>query len=481
MVAEWKTRFGAIEGSLEDARRVTREEYEKARRDVLQGAVDTPTPVVPGVKDADPLDLAVSIEIDHIVDHVARRRGIDVYRGDRLPADLQARIDGLNDGRLQRAGLRTAKQVQYEPPFSELGERWLEQWRQRPGRRPANTSAQYTATISLFAEWWGERPIRLIERSDAARFVEEVLKRLPPSWARTGNAPRPPLKALLAADGGGGLSTATINRHVGTLKAIWSWARKLGYAEGENPFGELREKLTKRNTRGYVAWEIEELQCLFNPPPRRRDVYELTLVGMYSAMRINEIASLTWADLGQGEDGIWHFRVREAKTAAGERVVPVHSRPREGCGTDLAAIQPRGSRAQAGRGRLAPVRRPQARPRLPRPAQVLPLVPEECHAYHGERRRAAEPVGADHRPRAGLHLRHIQSPRAEPRAHEGYHRAHPLRRHHLSGARRVTAGVRGNPLQHADHCHVTAFVTPPRTPRGPRECPAPSGCPARHR
>lgn len=97
MAAEWKARFGAMEGSLEDARRVAREEYEKARRDVLDGAVDTPVPPVEGVEDADPLDFAVSVEIDHLVDHVARRRGIDVYRGDPLPADIQARIDGLND------------------------------------------------------------------------------------------------------------------------------------------------------------------------------------------------------------------------------------------------------------------------------------------------------------------------------------------------------------------------------------------------
>lgn len=105
--------------------------------------------------------------------------------GDGLPGDLQARIDGLNAGRLQRLGHPAAKKVQYEPLFSELGERWLEQWRRRPGRRPANTSAQYAATISLSAEWCDDRPIRLIKRADAARFVEEVVKRLPPSSPRS--------------------------------------------------------------------------------------------------------------------------------------------------------------------------------------------------------------------------------------------------------------------------------------------------------
>lgn len=95
----------------------------------------------------------------------------------------------------------------------------------------------YASTISLFADWWGALPIRRLRHSDAARFVEEVLKRLPPSYGRTKANRRRPLQEILApCEGGGtGLSAATINRHVGTLKTIWAWAKKLGYCDGDNP------------------------------------------------------------------------------------------------------------------------------------------------------------------------------------------------------------------------------------------------------
>jgi integrase len=60
---------------------------------------------------------------------------------------------------------------------------------------------------------------------------------------------------------------------------------------------------------------------------------------MFSAMRLNEIASLTWGQV-RTADGVPFFQVEDAKTPAGNRQVPVHpslswllSRPR-GAATD---------------------------------------------------------------------------------------------------------------------------------------------------
>ena len=47
-------------------------------------------------------------------------------------------------------------------------------------------------------------------------------------------------------------------------------------------------------------------------------------IGAYSGMRLNEICSLDVTDVRE-QDGVWFFDVTDAKTAAGDRRVPVHS------------------------------------------------------------------------------------------------------------------------------------------------------------
>ena len=333
LAAEWQTRFRTLEGDDDEAERLARIEYEKTKEEALEGKYQ----LFWGLKGMDPdpefglLDPVregIDFTIQQIVEDEAPKRGLVPLAGDPLPPDLQARVDALNDARRILDDEEPVNRTKYEPPFRELAERWLEQWKRRPGRKATNTAAQYASTIRLFSEWWGSKPIRKVKKRDAARFVEEVLKCLPPNYGRSEADKRRPLKDILASapEDTPGLSAASINRHVGVLKTIWRWAKQLEYCEGDNPFDGLREKLTKHNQKSYLPWEIDELQRLLNPPPKRRDLYELILVGMFTAMRINEIANLTWGDLRQGEGGIWYFRIDDAKTDAGHRIIPVHSR-----------------------------------------------------------------------------------------------------------------------------------------------------------
>ncbi len=327
LAGEWKARFRALEGDNDAAERLARAEYEKTKEEALEGKYQAFADPAPEQGLFDSIDLGIDLEIERIVEQEAPKRGLAPWAGDPLPPDLQAKIDALNDARLIRRGMEPEEHIKYEPPFRELAEEWLERWKRRPGRKATNTAAQYASTIRLFSEWWGAKPIRKIKRRDAARFVEEVLMRLPPSYRQLMmNRGWPLKKVVMAHRNAPGLSTSSINRHLNVLQRIWKWARNLDYCEGDNPFADLREKMTSHNQQVYLPWEIDELQRLLNPPPKRRDLYELILVGMYTAMRINEIASLTWGDLRQGEGGIWYFRVADAKTEAGRRIIPVHSR-----------------------------------------------------------------------------------------------------------------------------------------------------------
>ena len=345
---EHKMRFLALEGRAEAQANVARFEYEKTRKEALEGTFEVHlSSSDPDEAAPDPYVTGIAFEIERIVQEEAPRRGVNVEVGDDLPPDLQARVDALQDARRDLQGEPVPPRVEYEPAFRELAEDWLKQWKARPGRKPSNTSAQYASTIRLFADWWGAKPIRRVRPVDAARFVEEVLKRLPPNYGRSKTGNRRPLQEILATapEDAKGLSASSVNRHVRTLKAIWSWAKKLGYCEGDNPFDDLRERLTTHNSKPYVAWEIDELKRLLDPPPKRRDLYEVILVAMFSAMRVSEIAGMTWGQLRQSPDGIWYFQVADAKTEAGNRKIPVHSRlswiTRRERGPDEARIWPK--------------------------------------------------------------------------------------------------------------------------------------------
>lgn len=109
-----------------------------------------------------------------------------------------------------------------------------------------------------------------------------------------------------------------------TLKTLWAHARKRGHCTGDNPFDGFRKALRGANEpKGYLAWTDDELRQLLALPPKRSDLRELIVVAMYSGLRLNEAASLTWGQIRE-QDGVPCFDVQDAKTKAGNRLVPLH-------------------------------------------------------------------------------------------------------------------------------------------------------------
>jgi integrase len=258
-------------------------------------------------------------------------RMADEIGSEPLSPEQQAKVWALNDAVAERMGRPVKRRDALEPTFRELTDDYLKLWRNAPGRKVTNSEAQKEATFNLFASFFGERPIRQVGRADASAFVD-ALRQLDPGWARTGKAKdkTAPLtwRELMRTFGGraNGLSDATVNRHMATLAALWKWAEEREYCEGRNPFAGHRRNLKEgRNKRGYVAWTDDELKVLFTPPPKRQDVTEVMLVAMFTGMRLNEIASLTFGQIKETE-GVTVIEIVDAKTRAGERRVPLHPR-----------------------------------------------------------------------------------------------------------------------------------------------------------
>lgn len=212
--------------------------------------------------------------------------------------------------------------------FDDLVAQYMTQWlATRGSSKKTNTEPQKRAVYALFCGFWENMPIRDVTGPDAARF-HDALKLFLPDWARSPASRNLPWHELLERFGGHptGLAAQTMNRHIRNLQSLWDFAKKRGYCEGDNPFiGFSRKTKIGLNVSTYLPWEDSELDQIYRCPPRRQDLREVILVAMFSGMRLDEIASMTWAQV-KTQGGIYFFDVIDPKTVAGLRHVPIHSK-----------------------------------------------------------------------------------------------------------------------------------------------------------
>jgi integrase len=283
--------------------------------------------------------------IDYEIEKIAERD----EREEQSPLDL-ARLAALNDASRELQGQEVPQRPELEPTFSELAAEYVKWWKAQPGLKESNTEQQKRATYRLFAGFSGDKPLRRVRKEEVARFFDAV-RLMDPSWGRSAAARELPWAELQRQFGGRdkSLSDATMNRHSQALQQLWNWADVRGHCVGRDPFSGFRKRLKPGvNVRGYVPWETAELRQLFEPLPKRSDLVEVMLVGMFTGMRLNEIASLTGTQVLE-EEGVPFIQVVDAKTPAGNRQVPLHDR--------LGWLKERAKKA--GEGRIWPTFNPE--------------------------------------------------------------------------------------------------------------------------
>lgn len=266
----------------------------------------------------DPVELGIAYEIDKIAEKA---------ESGEVGQAAEARLAALQDALDEHRGKRLKPRRELEPSFSELAAEYVKLWATQRGLKESNTRQQKEATFRLFAGFIGDKPIRSVRRQDAAAFMD-ALRRLDPLWSRSPKAKGMTWAEIQRTYGGGaaGLSASTLNRHSTTLKDLWRWAEDRGWCEGKNPFDGFHEKLRLgKNALVYLPWTMDELKILFDPPPSRDDVTEVMVVALHTGLRLNEIASLTLGHIEQSE-GVSYIKVKDAKTPAGNRQVPLHPR-----------------------------------------------------------------------------------------------------------------------------------------------------------
>ena len=232
-----------------------------------------------------------------------------------------------------------------------------------------HTVDQTEVTFRLWLEFVGDFPIQQITGQDAANFREQML-RLPSSHGKgEGRIPkekrRSAKQSIALADAQQAtidrknaklplgvprtraikrITMKTLKRHFSALSQFWIWAAKrqlVPRGDADNPFrgwdypGVTRKKKSQKR----LPWTGQPLVTLltsswFSRENRGTTYWWITVIAMFTGMRIEEICRLRSVEDIDVIDGIPCFLVQEQaegspwspKSDAGERCIPIHDK-----------------------------------------------------------------------------------------------------------------------------------------------------------
>lgn len=202
----------------------------------------------------------------------------------------------------------------------------------------AKTRSEKKDALKLLGEIMDDKPLSEMTKADA-RKVKDALLKLPKNRSKSAQTRDMPLREMLKITDVEKIAARTVNAYISNMQSFFKWAVDNGHAD-QNIFTGMRVAVSKK-TKDQVreAFSTEQLNTLFtqltlNPENLvRKDEHKWgTLIGMFTGMRLNEVAQLEVSDIKK-LDGVWCIEVTEGgdnnkrlKNASSTRRVPVHNR-----------------------------------------------------------------------------------------------------------------------------------------------------------
>jgi integrase len=187
-------------------------------------------------------------------------------------------------------------------PVREHVETWLAE---ESDRLAGQTVSQHRTVLRAFTTWAGEGVlVQDVNQRRAGEYVSHL--RLPSS----------------------GLSRQTAKRYVSSLSAFWKWLMARGFTEA-NPW--LNQGLGKKPARGKLIerqqWSDDALVKVLTgtcTPRYTKVLRDLVRLALVTGARLDELCALKPDDVKKRDDG-WWLTIREGKTEAALRDIPVHA------------------------------------------------------------------------------------------------------------------------------------------------------------
>jgi integrase len=288
--------------------------------------------------------VAASVEADFERARLVRGAEID-------PALLSARLDSraTTMPETQATGAHVVADIS-AATIGEVYDRYIADPRHVWTKR---TITSHTTTRKWVIEAFGsETPLQAVTREGCREFVD-LLRRMPRHADK--RFPGMPIREVVTAAKARGetrlINTANLNAYVNRFGGLLNWAIDEGYLD-RNPVRGLKlpDPIRKRDKRR--PFSVQQLGRIFNAPiyrgcendengyavpgserPRRARFW-VPLIGLFSGLRMNEICQLEVTDIVEIDD-VPCFRVapgvsdtgqqKRVKTAASERIVPIHA------------------------------------------------------------------------------------------------------------------------------------------------------------
>lgn len=168
----------------------------------------------------------------------------------------------------------------------------------------AGTVTAYKSVVKEFTEFCKRKcHIAEILQSDVTRFREELAKKN---------------------------GVQTIDNKMKVLKSLLNFAIDQGYLNAKNPVSVKNLQTKKQKlTEGYAIFESDEIKLYFQSERFKAekkndpDYYFCLMLEIFTGCRVNELTSLQVNQLKKSESGTNFLQIRDSKTAAGKREVPI--------------------------------------------------------------------------------------------------------------------------------------------------------------
>lgn len=289
-----------------------------------------------------------SAEFAMLLGHLSRC-GLDLFR--KAEANLRhPSLEFIPSGHVQELARRRQERAADGEAILDLFDRYAAQ-RLAEGKKREDTLAQDRISIKFFSEFVGAtRSIKTIA-VDEVRDWRNVLATLPSTYRKRNAYQGLTFKEATAHAqlvGDKPITLTTVNKYLSALSALFSWAKREGYAD-RNPCDGLFYDIDKRNNPR-PPFDAEQLNDILQSPLFTKCAgdggehkpgevcirdwrFWIPLICLFTGARIGEIAQLNVTDLEQ-EWPHWILHIRNdektgQKTKSGaSRIAPVHSKLR---------------------------------------------------------------------------------------------------------------------------------------------------------
>lgn len=199
----------------------------------------------------------------------------------------------------------------------------LDHWKER-------TATQAKATLFDFLQIVGNRPIGEITRETITEFTS-IYGQLPPNRNKRKEFRGKSISEILKMSGYEPISRTTLKNNLVRVSTFFEWA-KINNVINQDPTENITKILPKTARQkakidARDPFTADDLRALFHSEefkkPKKPYQYWVPVIALYTGARIEEICSLTLANIKQ-QDDVWYFDITRSKTDAGRRQTPIH-------------------------------------------------------------------------------------------------------------------------------------------------------------